>query len=320
MLRNLNPDITVIIITWNRKEELLRCIESVKNQSFSSFEILVIDNASTDGTVAAVQKYHPDVSLKVLDNNLGCVNARNFAMRFVTSEYVFFTDDDGMLHFRALEIAYKTIKYDTRIGVVGGSVKYFNHHSEADLGCKLLNNHQNRISVHFHGGVCIHRVSMYAFTGLYPKNYFYGGEEDYLTMRMIKERFYVVENNSIILWHPKQSKGRNQAKELVNRQVNSLSNRVSFWPFEFVFIYAAKCILRHPSQALVRGIFLSWLQYYFSTLFRQLRTATNKRNPISRGALQQYYAIKKTNYCNIEETQNKKYHYLSCLLSELLES
>jgi GT2 family glycosyltransferase len=84
--------VTVVVITRNRREELLRSLGKLAVLEGRP-RIIVADNASSDGTAAAVRERHPGVQVIGLRRNLGAV-ARNLAVRQVTTPYVAFCDDD----------------------------------------------------------------------------------------------------------------------------------------------------------------------------------------------------------------------------------
>ncbi|GAG23388.1 unnamed protein product, partial [marine sediment metagenome] len=59
----IQPLVSIQIVTWNRKKELVRAIESTLNQTYPNVEIVVVDNASTDGTAQAIAQQFPQVRL-----------------------------------------------------------------------------------------------------------------------------------------------------------------------------------------------------------------------------------------------------------------
>ncbi|WP_121718827.1 glycosyltransferase [Streptomyces sp. E2N171] len=84
---------TVVVITHNRRRELLRTLDRLAELPERP-EVIVTDNASTDGTADAVARHHPEVRLLCPGRNLGAVG-RNLAVREVTTPYVAFCDDDS---------------------------------------------------------------------------------------------------------------------------------------------------------------------------------------------------------------------------------
>jgi len=96
MMNNI-PKISVIIPTHNRQNFLSRAIESVFSQTFCDFEMLIIDDGSTDQTKEAVKKYivtQPDKIKYFYQDNKGPSAARNKGIQQASGEYVAFLDDD----------------------------------------------------------------------------------------------------------------------------------------------------------------------------------------------------------------------------------
>ncbi len=89
----LLPLVTVNILTWNRKADLERLLVALKRQSYSNLEIIVVDNASTDGTSEMVESKFPDVRLFRLDRNNG-VGSWNTGFENANGEYTLVLDDD----------------------------------------------------------------------------------------------------------------------------------------------------------------------------------------------------------------------------------
>lgn len=88
-----DPRVTVVVITRDRKDELLRTLDLLA-QLPEQPPVVVVDNASTDGTAAAVRAAHPHTTLLSPGRNTGAVG-RNLAVRQVTTPYVAFCDDDS---------------------------------------------------------------------------------------------------------------------------------------------------------------------------------------------------------------------------------
>ena len=85
--------ISVIIPTYNRKKTLARAIRSVLNQSFSPFEILIIDDGSNDGTEEWVKENFQNIKY-IYQNNHGVSSARNIGIENAYGDWVAFLDSD----------------------------------------------------------------------------------------------------------------------------------------------------------------------------------------------------------------------------------
>jgi glycosyltransferase involved in cell wall biosynthesis len=89
------PQVTVIIPTYNRADLLPRALDSVLAQTFKDFEVLVIDDASTDNTSEVVQGYQDDrVRYLCQEENRGVSAARNRGLREAQGEFIAFLDSD----------------------------------------------------------------------------------------------------------------------------------------------------------------------------------------------------------------------------------
>ena len=85
--------ISVIIPTFNRKKTLGRAIESVRNQSLSPFEILIIDDGSNDGTKEWIKESFQDIKY-IYQNNQGVSSARNKGIKYAYGDWIAFLDSD----------------------------------------------------------------------------------------------------------------------------------------------------------------------------------------------------------------------------------
>lgn len=97
------PFISVVIPLYNKVDYIKRAVDSVLMQTFSDFELLVIDDGSTDGSFEQLAGYL-DPRLKVIrQNNQGVSSARNSGVGFASADYVAFLDADDCYHSDFLE-------------------------------------------------------------------------------------------------------------------------------------------------------------------------------------------------------------------------
>lgn len=99
-----HPFFSVIVTTYNREQIVRRCVDSCLRQSFEDFEVVVVDDASSDDTVAALEAYEdPRVRVVVHDRNRGINPARHTGTVAATGEWVVVMDSDWELLPNALE-------------------------------------------------------------------------------------------------------------------------------------------------------------------------------------------------------------------------
>jgi len=92
------PKVSVILPTWNRANWLEESIQSVLQQTFSDFEIIVIDDGSSDKTNEIIKKYSKQIRSITFVKNMGVSFARNAAISSCDSEWIAFLDSDDLWH------------------------------------------------------------------------------------------------------------------------------------------------------------------------------------------------------------------------------
>lgn len=116
--------ITVVIPVRDRERLIVRCLDSVKAQTWRPLKVIVVDNGSTDGTKNAVEDWaeknaEPELSVTLLDEpSPGAACARNRGLRDVDTEYVLFFDSDDVMNTELIERAVRGFQYDTKVDVV----------------------------------------------------------------------------------------------------------------------------------------------------------------------------------------------------------
>lgn len=114
------PAISIIVPVYNTEKYLSRCIDSVINQTFTDFEVLLIDDGSTDNSGKICDEYaEKDSRIKVIHKeNGGQAEARNLALDIAKGDYIAFVDSDDYISKYYLHILYDNIKkYDADISV-----------------------------------------------------------------------------------------------------------------------------------------------------------------------------------------------------------
>lgn len=73
--------VDVIVLTWNRRQDTLDCLESLSRLTYPNYRVVVVDNGSSDGTAESIAAQYPDVELIVNDHNLGFAGGFNVGLR-----------------------------------------------------------------------------------------------------------------------------------------------------------------------------------------------------------------------------------------------
>lgn len=122
MEREIIPKISVIVPVYNAEKTLARCVDSVLSQSFRQFELVLVDDGSTDLSGEMCDEYgKTDMRVRVIhQNNKGQASARNKGIQYARGEWISFVDADDMIHKQFLEILFQAaMKNNVKISVCG---------------------------------------------------------------------------------------------------------------------------------------------------------------------------------------------------------
>lgn len=122
------PAISVIVPVYNVKEYLSKCIESILSQTYSAFELILVDDGSTDGSGEICDDYaSKDPRVRVIHKiNGGVSSARNLGLGIVDYEYITFVDSDDYLGKAYLQKLSEAMSHSDADMVVGGEIKVEN--------------------------------------------------------------------------------------------------------------------------------------------------------------------------------------------------
>ncbi len=115
-------DVSIVIVNYNTKDLLSNCLDSIRAETTDLiYEVIVVDNASTDGSRMHIKKHYPEVALIESDENLGFGRANNLGAARANGQYIFFLNSDTRLLNNALKqlLDYARAHDGERLGVIG---------------------------------------------------------------------------------------------------------------------------------------------------------------------------------------------------------
>jgi len=113
-------DISICIVSWNTKDLLYDCIKSIKEKtSRINYEIIIVDNASKDGSVEMVRQKFPDCKLVASNRNWGFVKGNNIAIKEASGKYILYLNPDTTLVTSAINGMYNFLENNITYGAVG---------------------------------------------------------------------------------------------------------------------------------------------------------------------------------------------------------
>lgn len=119
--------VTIIIPNYNGKHFLRPCLESLSKQSYQKFEIIVVDNHSTDGSIEYMKEFYPEIRIIALDKNRGFSAAVNAGIRQASTPYVILLNNDTTVEPHFVEELLKAVMQSPRIFSVSSKMIQMYH-------------------------------------------------------------------------------------------------------------------------------------------------------------------------------------------------
>jgi len=118
------PKLSIIIVSWNCLGYLTKCLNSILSSSISfPLEIIIIDNASSDGTVEVIKSAYPLIKLIANQSNLGFPRACNQGLKASAGSFLLLLNPDTELHPETLEKSINFLERHPEIGLMGVKIK-----------------------------------------------------------------------------------------------------------------------------------------------------------------------------------------------------
>lgn len=116
--------ISIVIPVYNSARYLHECMDSIFNQTFQDFEVIVVDDGSTDNTVEIIQSYK-DPRIKLICNEHNYIQSLNMGMTAAKGKYIARMDSDDIMLPKRLQLQYDFMENNSDIDILGGGMKIF---------------------------------------------------------------------------------------------------------------------------------------------------------------------------------------------------
>jgi GT2 family glycosyltransferase len=129
----MNPRVACIVLNWNGWQDTLACLDALREGTYSELNIIVVDNGSTDDSVARIRSTHPEVLLLESGKNLGFAGGNNVGIRHALAhgaDYVWLLNNDTKPAPAAMSALVAKAQTDPRIGAVS-SICFYAHEPSA---------------------------------------------------------------------------------------------------------------------------------------------------------------------------------------------
>lgn len=240
----LEPCVYVIVLNWNRAEDSLECIASLRESTYANCQIVVVDNGSSDDSVEQIRERGGDLTLLETGENLGYTGGNNWGIKYAVdqqADYVFVLNNDTFVEAEAISKMVQVAEADEQIGVVtckilnypdrdviwfGGS-KYDTRYMIArhvGYGAKDIGQFDTTCDIPWATGCALFmRRTVIESVGLLYEGFFLTAEDLDICLRVREKGYRIVYLPTAVIWHKEAiSSGGQDAPQYIYYQTRNL--------------------------------------------------------------------------------------------------
>lgn len=292
------PLMSVLIVTWNRREDVLETVRSVYEQSYENFEIIVVDNGSADDTANALRQAYPDIRIVELDKNVGISAGRNTGIKVAKGEIIFCLDSDASPAVDALKNIARKFQSAPEIGVINSKIVDASTRKIGTAGWVYsekgkIDQDTEFLSYSFSEGGAAIRKEVFDKVGLFWDRLFFGSEGTEFSLRVLDAGYQILYYPSSLVYHrdTQQSRIGGGEREYLFFKNSLYIYLVRFPWWMFIFFASLK-----TGAALLRGIRHGYLRRILrglTELLVEIPSLLKERKPISSETALQYLKLQR---------------------------
>jgi GT2 family glycosyltransferase len=229
------PLISIVVLNYNKSADLARNLSALREIPYSHREIIVVDNRSTDDSVAMVRRdFADDVELIVAESNGGVCRGRNLGFRRARGEYVVYLDDDAVAPPEVCDQVARLFEEHPTAGCLAFLVREMPEGRVCnDYGVERLGN--------YHGAGHAFRKECLEKIGYLDEHFFFGAEEIDSSLALMEEGYYVRYTPEITVDHYVRRHG---SREFARRASNWMASMgwfyVKWFPWRYAIVLSAR--------------------------------------------------------------------------------
>lgn len=216
----MKEKVAIILVNYNGEKYNEECINSILKSTYKNYEIIVIDNNSTDNSVKLLEeKFNSDIKIIMADSNLGFSGANNLGIKYALNngfDYVMLLNNDTVIDENMIKIMVDTSSnsvvvspkiyyYDDKniLWSAGGRINW-SKGLPIQYGINEIDNHESneRKEIEFATGCCILiPIEAIRKVGMMSEDYFLYYEDTDYCVRLIREGFKIIYEPKAVLYH-----------------------------------------------------------------------------------------------------------------------
>jgi GT2 family glycosyltransferase len=301
------PKISIIVITYNRRKELIELLVNLQDQDYENREIIVVDNNSTDDTAKHLKNI-PGIQYYLLDENLGVPGGRNYGIRKAKGDLLFFIDNDAELIDGGLQLIESEFRKNKHLGILACRIDNF-FSRELDLSSWVYTIHKLKDkdisfdTFYFVGCGFVIKREVIDTCGLFWDDLFFMHEEKDFAFRVINAGYTIRYEPGIRVYHKVSLENRyNVSSRFYEYGArNMIWIFIRYYPIYLLLLKIPAFIILQLNSAMKTSnvnIFIKSLRDSFSNI----DVAIKKRQVLDRTTLKK---IKKLQYVKKDSLLNR---------------
>ena len=235
----MNKSLYAIVLNWNNYIDTRECIESLRRCSYPPVQIVLLDNASQNGSFEQLQKVYDKVdSVHIIRNraNYGFARGVNVGIQYALNrgaEFVFLVNNDAIVDRDCIQTLIASFEENDKAGIAGPRIFY---HADPEriwqggghlslLKTDVVNHEKNKLLTHcsektrevtfLTGCVMLVRREVFEKIGLFDDNYFFYGEDVDFCLRTRRAGFKLIYVPGAKAWHKIENIAKNRTSPFV---------------------------------------------------------------------------------------------------------
>lgn len=121
----MQPSVLILVVNWNKRDYVIRLLESLNDIHYNNYKILVVDNASSDGSVQSIKEAFPNADIIVNATNLGSTGGFNTGLKYAAEKeykYTWLLDNDAAVEKETLREMVDVMEHNDDVGICGCTI------------------------------------------------------------------------------------------------------------------------------------------------------------------------------------------------------
>lgn len=243
--------VSIIVLNYNGKEYLSDCLNSILQQSYEDFEVILFDNSSSDNSVEFVQNNFLNDKIKIVrsERNLGFAGGNNEALKHAKGNLIVLLNNDTVVDKEWLSELVRGLSYTVDTGMVqslvltdGIPMKYYEKNGTINLFghniMEVFDINEDGMGEIFQVNGCsliIRKDLLNKLGGLFPEEYFAYAEDTYLSFKVKFAGYKIFHNSKSVVHHKGSSTMKKYRNEFItfHQERNRLLNFLIFFSDSF---------------------------------------------------------------------------------------